>query len=156
LKVDTKAYGLIEVNDKQKVTFEKGLLGFEELQNYCLLDAEKQPFFWLQSMDDVNVAFILINPFIFRPDYEANIDNEELTQIDIEDPCKALIFSIVTVPADGSPMTANLQGPLIINRDTHKGMQVVLSDTRWKTKHDILAELANAEHAKAEPAQAVK
>jgi flagellar assembly factor FliW len=145
VKVATKAYGLIDVDERQKVTFPNGLLGFETLKEYVLLDAERQPFFWLQSVDTEQVAFILINPFLFRPDYEANIDNEELVSVDISDPCKALIFSIVTVPSDGGPITANLQGPLVINRDTHKGLQVVLTDTRWKTKHDIMAELASAD-----------
>jgi flagellar assembly factor FliW len=84
---------------------------------------------------------------LFRPDYEANIDNDELKSIEISDPCKALIFSIVTVPSDNSPITANLQGPLVINRDTHRGLQVVLTDNRWKTRHDILAELESAKRA---------
>jgi flagellar assembly factor FliW len=71
-----------------------------------------------------------------------DIDNEELRPIGISDPEKAVIFTIVTVPADNSPMTANLQGPLVINRDSRLGVQAVLTDSRWKTKHDILAELA--------------
>jgi flagellar assembly factor FliW len=53
-----------------------------------------------------------------------------------------LIFTVVTIPGDGSPMTANLQGPLIINQDTRFGRQSVLTDPRWKTKHDIIQELA--------------
>lgn len=141
MKVATKAYGLVEVNEKQKVTFPQGLLGFESLKDYVILDAEQQPFYWLQSTDEENTAFILINPFIFRPDYEISIDNEELLPIGISDPGKALIFAIVTIPADGGPMTANLQGPLVINRDSRLGTQTVLTDSRWKTKHDILAEL---------------
>jgi len=88
------------------------------------------------------VAFVLVSPFLFRPDYEVNISNEELAEIGIHSPEKALIFTIVTIPPDGSPMTANLQGPLVINRDTRKGKQAVLTDSRWKTKHDIMAELA--------------
>jgi flagellar assembly factor FliW len=144
VKVDTKAYGLVDVDERQKIFFPQGLLGFESLQDYVLLDAERQPFYWLQSVDNVQVAFILINPFLFRPDYEANIDNEELKQISISDPGKALIFSIVTIPPEGGSMTANLQGPLVINRDTRQGLQVVLTDSRWKTKHDIMAELSAA------------
>jgi flagellar assembly factor FliW len=144
VKVATKAKGLIDVNERQKVVFPNGLLGFETLKEYVLLDAEQQPYYWLQSVDTEQVAFILINPFLFRPDYEANIDNEELKSVDISDPCKALIFSIVTIPSDGGPITANLQGPLVINRETRKGLQVVLTDARWKTKHDIKAELEAA------------
>jgi flagellar assembly factor FliW len=144
LKIATKAYGLIDVDERQKITFPAGLLGFEALKDYVLLDAERQPFYWLQSLDSEQVAFILINPFIFRPDFEANIDNDELKSIEVADPAAALVFAIVTIPADGAPMTANLQGPLVINRDTRRGLQVVLTDTRWRTKHDIMAEISAA------------
>jgi flagellar assembly factor FliW len=147
LKVATKAYGYIDVDERQKIVFSQGLFGFEGLTDYLLLDAERQPFYWLQSTDEEQVAFVLVNPFLFRPDYEINISNEELAEIGINAPGKALILSIVTIPADG-PMTANLQGPLVINRDTRMGKQAILSDARWKTKHDIMAELASL----AEPA----
>jgi flagellar assembly factor FliW len=108
-----------------------------------LLDAEKQPFYWLQSVDREQTAFVVINPFLIRPDYELSVGNEELAEIGIDAPEKALIFAIVTIPADG-PMTVNLQGPLTINRETRRGKQTVLTDSRWKTKHDIMAELASA------------
>jgi flagellar assembly factor FliW len=143
VKVSTKAYGMIDVNEQQKITFPSGLFGFEALKDYVLLDAEQQPFYWLQSIDEVNTAFILIDPFIFRPDYEMDINNEELLPIGITESEKAVIFSIVTVPPNNGAMTANLQGPLIINRDSRLGIQAVLTDSRWKTKHDIMAELAS-------------
>jgi flagellar assembly factor FliW len=142
MKVATKAYGIIDVDERQKITFPDGLFGFESFKEYVLFDAERQPFYWLQSIDLEGVAFVLINPFLFRPDYEVNIDNEELLEIGIAEPEKALILSIVTIPADGGPMTANLQGPLVINRDTRCGKQAVLTDLRWKLKHDVIAELA--------------
>ena len=140
MKVITKAFGLVEVEDQQRVTFPHGLFGFESFKDYVLLDAEQEPFFWLQSVDDQHVAFVLINPFLFRPDYEMNIDNEELLSAGITDPEKAVTFAIVTVPSADGVMTANLQGPLVINRDTHVGIQAILTDSKWKTKHDILAE----------------
>jgi flagellar assembly factor FliW len=141
VKVATKPYGLIEVDERQKIHFPKGLFGFEGIKDYLLLDADRQPFYWLQAREVEQLAFILINPFLFRPDYELNIDDEELKAVGITGVDKALVFSIVTM-LSGSPMTANLQGPLVINRDTHVGLQAILSDSRWKTKHDVMAELA--------------
>ena len=119
MKVATKAYGLIEVNEHQKINVPDGLFGFETLTEYVLLDADRQPFYWLQSLEVEQVAFVLVNPFLFRPDYEVNISNDELAGIGIRSPEKALT-----------------------------GRQSVLSDARWKTKHDIMAELA-AVHAAA-------
>ncbi|MDR3147001.1 MAG: flagellar assembly protein FliW [Treponema sp.] len=142
MKVQTKAYGYVEVEERQRIVFPEGLFGFEDITDYVLLDAEQQPFYWLQSVEREQVAFVLINPFLVRPDYEVNIDNEELTDIGLDTPDKAIIFTIVTIPADGGPMTTNLQGPLAINRDTREGKQAILNDPRWKTKHDIMAEIA--------------
>jgi len=141
MKVDSKAFGTIEVDERQKVKIPQGLFGFDDLTDYVLLDAETPPFFWLQSVDVQEIAFILINPFLFRTDYEANITNEELSEIGIKSPDNALVFVIVTIPQDGGPMTANLQGPLVINKETMTGMQAVLSDAKWRTKHDIIAEM---------------
>jgi len=140
MKVDTKAFGLIELDEKQKVNFPQGLLGFEDYKNYVILDAEHQPFFWLQSIDVQEIAFILINPFLFRKDYEVNISNEEQAEIGLTSPENALIFVIVTIPQDGGPMTANLQGPIVVNKNNMTAMQAILTDIKWRTKHDIMAE----------------
>jgi flagellar assembly factor FliW len=141
MKVDTKAFGLIEIDEKNKITIPQGLFGFEEIKDYVLFEAEQEPFYWLQSVNEQETAFILINPFLFRRDYEVNVANEELEKIGITSPEKALIFVIVTIPQDGGSMTANLQGPLIINQENMNAMQAILSDVRWETRHDIIAEL---------------
>jgi flagellar assembly factor FliW len=141
MKVDTKAYGLMEVNEKQKVSIPQGLFGFEDYTDYVLLDSDNQPFLWLQSVDEKEIAFILIDPFLFRKDYEANVTDEELAEIGIKSSDNVLVFVIVTIPQDGGPMTANLQGPVIINKENMMGMQAILSESKWKTKHDIAAEL---------------
>jgi len=141
MKIDTKVYGSLEVDEKQKVKIPQGLFGFEDYKEYVLLDnIEQGQFFWLQSIDDKEIAFILINPFLFRKDYEANVTNDDLAEIGITSPENALVFVIVTIPQDGSSMTANLQGPIIINKENMTGMQAILSDAKWKTKHDIIAE----------------
>ena len=74
MRVETKPYGLIDVDERQQILFPFGILGFEQLKKYVLLDAQQQPFYWLQSMDVVDVAFVLINPRIFRPDYKLMVD----------------------------------------------------------------------------------
>jgi flagellar assembly factor FliW len=142
VQVNSKAFGVVSVDEKQKVRFPSGLFGFENYKDYVLLDAEQQPYYWLQSLDDVKIAFVLVNPFLFRPDYELDISDDELKETGLADPAKALVFAIVTIP-DSGHITANLQGPLIINAENHLGRQVVLSDPRWKTRHAIEAELQN-------------
>lgn len=141
MKLATKAYGLIDVDEKQKIIIPEGLFGFEDIKEYALLDAESGPFYWLQSLSRREIAFVLINPFLFRPDYEVDISNEEMLEIGVTSAENALVFALVTIPADGSPITANLQGPLLINKESRIAKQAVLPDPRWRTRHDIAAEM---------------
>ncbi len=144
IRIQTKAYGPLEVDERQILRFPEGLLGFEKFKEYALLDAAQKPFFYLQSLDVSELAFVLIDPFLFRPDYSVDADDALLSSVGIERPEDALVLSIVTVPADGSPITANLMGPLIVDRASRRGVQAVMTDPRWQTKHDVLAELAAA------------
>ena len=142
MRVDTKAYGSIDVDERQRIEFPYGILGFEKLQSYVLLDAPQQPFYWLQALDLVEVAFVLISPVIFRPDYTVEVPKEELEEIGIDDPEKMLTFAIVTIPRNPSDMTANLQGPIIINKETRVGRQSISTNPRWEVRHPVLKELA--------------
>ncbi|MBI9099189.1 MAG: flagellar assembly protein FliW [Spirochaetaceae bacterium] len=145
MEIKTKAYGAIDINDKQIIQFPNGLFGFESLREFALLDAEQQPFFWLQSIEVEQIAFILINPMIFRSDYNPSIAEGELDVIDLKDydDENSLLFSIVTIPADQSRMTANLQGPVIINKETKIGRQFISTSSEWKVRHNIIEELAS-------------
>lgn len=144
MQVKTKPYGMIDVDERQKIVFPFGILGFENLRDYVLLDAVQQPFYWLQSMEVPEIAFVLINPSVFRPDYSLDLLEGDLEEIDLQKDSteNTLIFAIVTIPENNSRMTANLQGPIIINRDKRIGRQSVSTNEKWKVRHYILDELA--------------
>ena len=142
MTVQTKPFGTIEVDDRQNLLFPHGLFGFEHLNRFVLLDSAQPPFYWLQSLDDPGVAFVLIDPKIVRPDYFLEIPIGELEEIDLSDAEDALIFAIVTIPEDQAKMTANLQGPIAINRENKLGRQSISTSSRWLVKHYILEEMA--------------
>ncbi len=144
MEIKTKTMGLVEINEEQVINLVNGFYGFEEFHKFALMDSEKEPFLWFQSLEDENLAFILIDPFLFRPDYELDIDDKLLQPIDAKEATDILVFALVTIPPTGGPITANLQGPLIINKKNKKGMQAIMNDGKWNTKHDILAEMNGA------------
>ncbi|MBN2534147.1 MAG: flagellar assembly protein FliW [Spirochaetales bacterium] len=145
MRVVTKPYGVIEVDERQRIFFPNGLFGFENFKSYVLLDAKQQPFYWLQSCDVAEIAFVLINPQIFRADYELDVDEEELLEINIKSPEDILCFAIVTIPENPAKMTANLQGPIIINKRTREARQSISRNSKWKIRHPILEELMAVE-----------
>ncbi|MFO8064158.1 MAG: flagellar assembly protein FliW [Spirochaetota bacterium] len=140
--IETKAYGNMPVDERQLFEFPSGLYGFESLTKYALLDAHRKPFYWLQSLEKVEVAFVLINPYIFRPDFVLEIPDEDYETIGSPAEDDTLVFAVVTIPADGSEITANLQGPLVLNRKARLGLQSISLDQRWQTKHAIVDEMA--------------
>ncbi len=141
MRVLTKANGEIEVDERQKITFPQGILGFEDLKDYVMFDAAQPPFYWLQSIDRVEIAFVLIDPMLFRPDYSPDVDPEELSEIGITSASDMVVFAIVTIPSDSKLMTANLQGPVVINKQTRVARQLVSPNPKWSTRHLILEEM---------------
>jgi flagellar assembly factor FliW len=144
MTVDTKAYGMVEVDERQKITVADGLYGFEGLVDYLLMDARQRPFYWLQSLEVREVAFVLIDPTVIRPDYEADLDARDYEALGLDGPRdeRFLQFAIVTIPEDRQDMTANLQGPVIINKESREGRQCISRDERWHVRHNILEEMA--------------
>ena len=142
MRVNTKAYGPLDLDERQRIHFPAGILGFETLKDYVLFDAAQAPFYWLQSMEVVEIAFVLINPRVFRPDYTLEVDPAELEEIGITSQEEILDFAVVTVPEDPTEMTANLQGPIIINRATRLGRQGISTNPDRRLRHPILKELA--------------
>ena len=144
MRVQTKPYGEIDVDERQLVRIPAGLFGFEELREFVLLDAAQQPFYWLQSLESPAVAFVLIDPLLFRPDYDPGVDREELADIGVQSPEDLLVLAIVTVAGPDKVMTANLQGPLLLNRHTHVARQSISGDPRWGVRHAVMEEIAQA------------
>ncbi len=142
MEIETKAMGRVSIVERQIIDIPNGFYGFEQFKKFALIDAPQKPFIWVQSTEKKDLAFLAIDPFLFREDYEIDIDDGLLGPLSIASPSDVLVFALITVPTDGSPITANLQGPLIINRENNRAMQAILTDPRWKTKHDLVAETA--------------
>jgi len=143
MRIRSKPFGEIDIDERQRIFFPFGILGFEHLKEYALMDASQPPFFWLQSLDVPDIAFILIDPHVFRPDYEVKVVDSDLSDIAVQSTEELIVFSIVTVPDDHRLMTANLQGPVLINRDKRLGRQSISLDPRWQVRHFIVEELAS-------------
>ena len=105
-----------------------GLLGFERIKKYVLLEnVEEAPFRWLQMLDDSNIAFLVVPFFEVLLEYWPDISQEDVQFIGLSSPVDALIFNIVTLRPNGRS-TVNLKGPIILNRFNLQGKQVVISN----------------------------
>lgn len=137
MHVRTTRFGNVEIADDRVITFPKGLLGFADSKRFCLLEpAEDSAFFWLQSVDDPTLAFVVTDPSLFVPEYAVPIRAEQMTDLNISKLEDAQVFVIVNKV--DQTLTGNLQGPLVINTLSRNGEQFVLAEKRWTTRHPLI------------------
>lgn len=142
MKVKTTRFGELELNPNDVITFNDGLLGFENLKKYFVVDpGDSTLILWLQSVDDEKIAFPIIEPKIFKPDYIAKLLPTDLNGLELESLQNAKLYSILTIPASVVEMNANLKAPIVINSAKKVGKQIVLADSKLSVKHEMYKEL---------------
>ena len=115
-----------------------GLLGFEQIKDYVLLaNPAEDPFAWLQVESNVSLAFVVIEPFRILPAYQPEIPQADVDFLGLEQPADALLLNIVTVHGPAGA-TVNLKGPIVINRKTHVGKQVIIANASQYSVHHPL------------------
>jgi flagellar assembly factor FliW len=136
--VQTARFGQFKVPDEKLIKMQKPILGFERLSVYCLVEEEEfRPFLWLQSIEDPSVAFIVVNPLVFFPDYRIEVHSNELAELMISRPDRVETYVVVTLPKDATRMSADLQGPVLINTENNRAKQLVLVNSDYRIKHSI-------------------
>lgn len=137
MQVRTTRFGMVEIAEDRVITFSKGLLGFSDQRRYCLLEPqEDSAFFWLQSLDDPALAFVVTDPSFFVPEFSVPIRAEQLGELSLKRLEDAQVFVIVNKV--DQTLTGNLQGPLVINTLNRQGEQFVLAEKRWTTRHPLI------------------
>ena len=145
VRVKTRPFGEIEIDEKQIVDFPEGILGFDYVKRFIILDShDNSPFKWLQAYSEPELAFVIIRPIDFLHEYELVISPADVEAVEAESEESLLVFAIVTIPTNPKEMTANLQGPIIVNPLKRIGKQAVSLSDKYRVKHIILEEMENA------------
>jgi len=139
MKLNTKNFGELDIDEKKIIAFPEGLPGFEEEKEFVIInnEDEENPFCWLQSVKNPDLAFVIVDPFFVFSDYSVDLSKTVQEKLKIKDEKDVAVYSIVVVPEDLKKMTANLLGPIVINVRERLGKQVILDDPRYTTKHYI-------------------
>jgi flagellar assembly factor FliW len=135
--VHTSRFGPVEVDQERTITFARGILGFPKYRQYVLIQPEPDAtFFWLQSVEAADLAFVVTDPLLFVPDYQVPLREETRQDLGLSDLSEASVLVIVNKVGD--VLTANLQGPLVIHALSRAAAQVVISEKKYQTRHPIL------------------
>jgi flagellar assembly factor FliW len=138
MKIETKFQEVIEIQESDIMNFEQGLPGFEEEKEFVLLPIEGTELSLLQSIQTKDLAFITTDPFHFFKQYNFEISKADLEYLEIKDQKDVFVQVIITVVDPYEKSTANLQAPLIQNVKNNKSKQIILSDSKYRTKHLLI------------------
>jgi len=142
VKVTTTRFGELEVKRNDIIHFKEGLLGFENLKKFFIVDPGDQTLIlWFQSIDDKDTAFPIIEPSIFSPNYSVKLLPPELTSLELENLSDASVYTILTIPKKVTEMSANLKAPIIINNKNKLARQIVLQDSKLEVKYEMYSDL---------------
>jgi len=135
--VKTQRFGEIRVETGKIITMRSGILGFEHLVRYVLLvQDEKIPLRWLQSLDDPSVAFVVVDPLLVQPGYQPELDDADCESLGITSGEDAAMLVVVTIRSRPFSMSANLRAPVIINAVKRTASQFILRDPAYPIHHD--------------------
>ena len=140
MKVTTKVFGEITIDDERVITFPNGIVGFPDLTKFAMIhDSEKglDSIHWLQSLDEPAFAMPVMDPLIVCPDYNPEVDDELLKHLGKLNPEEMLVLVTVTVPKDLKQMSVNLKGPIIINSEDRTATQVIIEGDEYQVKFPI-------------------
>ncbi len=142
MKIKTTRFGELEVDKKDIIEFTEGLLGFENLKKFFIVDPGDQTLIlWLQSTDDAGTAFPIIEPKIFQPSYMVKLLPVELNSLSLENLQNASVYTVLTIPQNVTEMSANLKAPIIINNKTKMARQIVLQDSKLEVRFKMYMDL---------------
>jgi flagellar assembly factor FliW len=142
VKISTTRFSELEVDKKDIIEFTEGLLGFENLKKFFIVDPGDQTLIlWLQSIDDASVAFPIIEPKIFQPNFSVKLLPLELNSLNLENLSNASVYTILTIPQNVTEMSANLKAPIIINNKSKIARQIVLQDSKLEVRFKMYLDL---------------
>ncbi len=141
MEIKTTRFGTIEIEEDKIIHFTQGILGFPKERSYVLFPhKDSKIFFWLQSIERPELAFVCIDPFLIRPDYEFVIPDRVEKELDIKEPSDVNIITLVTIPNRSDKeeiITVNLLGPIVVNARTRLARQIVLDPNKYQVNYPI-------------------
>ena len=140
--VHTSRFGAVTITSEDVIHFPEGLLGFNELRRFVLLDDPTDEIFaWLQSCEEPGVAFPVLEPELFMSNFTVHLTKHDLETLGLQSNDGLRCFTIITIPQDPTQMTANLKAPVVIHVPTRMARQIVLQDNSLAIREPIFTRL---------------
>ncbi len=151
MRIKTRVFGEVEIEDSKIITFENGIVGFPDMKRFALVHDEEKGvdagIRYLQSMEEPEFAMPVMDPLRVVPDYNPEIEDELLNPLGDINPDNLLVLVTVSVPKEITKISINLQAPIIINAEERKAAQIIVEGSEYKIKYPIYEILQQKKHS---------
>lgn len=137
MDLETKYFSKMEYESSEVVFFEHGLFGFEKYKKFILIKFENNDGspVCLQSIDEANIAFAMINPYNFIPDYNVSLTETDIKDLKLQDSHNLAVYNICVLRDDIPKSTTNLRCPVVVNTETRLAKQIILENSEYPFKY---------------------
>lgn len=136
MKLTTSRFGEIEVDAEAIITLTQPIIGFQEFRRFVLLPGPSESGVeWLQSVENGDLAFLVMDPRQVISGYEVTLGRHELTELAVADTSELSIYTLVVVPDDPRKVRTNLKAPILINPKHRLGKQTVLDRSDYPIQY---------------------
>jgi flagellar assembly factor FliW len=156
MAIKTGRFGVLNLSDEDPIQMTQGILGFPDSKRFCVVDSGESLILWFQSFEESGIAFPVIEPRLFKPDYRFRLSNAELKELGLSNLSDAVVLTILTVPESIQDMSANLKAPLVLNPEARLGKQVVLQENEYPVRFPMFHALRAAFLPFADQAQDIR
>jgi flagellar assembly factor FliW len=143
MKIVSSRFGEFEVPDDRAIRIPDGLLGLPDSRHFVVVEIDDEsPYFWVQSADEPELAFLATTPWLFYPDYEFEISDAVQSELEVSTVDDVQVVVLLTVHRNGddvSALTANLLGPIVVNTESRLGKQLVLDSSAYSTQEALVS-----------------
>ncbi len=143
MKIKTRFFGEIEINENKLIFFEEGLPGFPQLKKFLFMtdEDENSPFCWLQSIEDLDIVFTLFDIYSIMEDYNPMVSSDIINCIGEFKEGDILIYTIANIPEDIKKISVNLKAPIVININNNKAKQIISANEEYEIRTYIYDKL---------------
>lgn len=142
MEINTRHFGVIEIEEDKIIAFSRGIIGFEKAQTFSLLSKpEAAPYMWLQCVNQPELTFVVLPALLVRPDYHLALNPEERARFGLQAEEAPLVLTVVVVTEDPNLSTVNLLAPIVINERERTGGQIVNENGKYRTRHLLKDEI---------------
>jgi flagellar assembly factor FliW len=138
-QIESPNFGPIKFESEDVLEVPDGVLGFNHLKRFLLIESEEfNPFRFLQSIDEPVICFTLIDPLLVDGAYRLKLKPEDQQELELGSPEEGIVYSVVTLAEEPKAATANLYAPLVINTSNMRGAQVILFDSKYSVNQPLV------------------